>query len=67
MRPVQQLMLVLGGLQLLIVVVLIAEVLRSWHREPAARPFAGSPRRALIVLVVWGLCAAGIMAVALVQ
>jgi hypothetical protein len=67
MRPVQVLMLVLGGLQLLIVLVLIAAVLRGWHREPAAQPFAGPPSRALIALVVWGLCAAGTMTVALVQ
>jgi hypothetical protein len=67
MRPVQVLMLVLGGLQLLIVLVLIAAVLRGWDREPAAQPFAAPPRRALFALVVWGLCAAGIMAVALVR
>jgi hypothetical protein len=65
MRPVQVLMLLLAGLQLLIVVVLIVAVLRGWDREPAAQPFAGGPRRALVALVVWGLCAAGILVLAL--
>ncbi|HZA83633.1 MAG TPA: hypothetical protein VFC13_19550 [Actinomycetes bacterium] len=65
MRPVQTLMLWLGGLQLLGVVVLVAAVLRGWDREPAAQPFAGSPRRALVALIAWGLCAAGIMVLAL--
>jgi hypothetical protein len=65
MRPVQVLMLVLGGLQLLGVVVLAVGVLRGWDREPAAQPFAGSPRRAPVALVVWGLCAARIMVLAL--
>jgi hypothetical protein len=65
MRPVQQAMLWLGGMQLVCVLGLLSGALADWRRQPAAPRFVRRPRLAVPLLAVWGLCAAGQVVLAL--